>query len=796
MAVRTFQTKLISLLVVILVLLQAATLIAVHVARQRTLTRSVADELRVGGRVIDRVIDSRGRQLSDTVRVLASDFAFREAIASGDQPTITSVLANHGSRIDADMVFLISPEGTVIAETAGGRFTGQPFPLPAVVAAARQNGEASAIVSFDNRPHQLVVVPVLAPRPIAWVCMGFTIDEAVLDDIHRLTALDVSLRSTSSDQKVLFISTLPQEKRAELMTLGRSITPQTSSGEVSMQLGNEQYETLLKPLRTADHSEIDLFLQRSLEEAGRPYRQLELQIFALSSLALVTALIAALFFARGVSLSLNRLAAGAEKIERGDYSQEVEVAQEDEIGTLATAFNKMRTAIAEREEQIRYQATHDALTTLPNRTLFLDRLRQSIVAAKRDGEIVGMLMMDLDRFKEINDTLGHHFGDLLLNEIGRRLSHALRESDSIARFGGDEFAVAFRPRDPSRVTDVAQRISKVLEAPFVLGEISIEVKASIGIALYPVHAGDADTLMKRADIAMYDAKKSHSPFAIYEAGRDEHSLRRLTILSELRHAISREELDLHYQPKIHIARGRALHAEALVRWQHPTHGRIAPDEFIPLAEQSGNISIITRYVLRKAIRDCAEWNASGLDVTVAINLSALDLYDAELPTFISGLLGEVSLPPSKLVLEITESAVMRDPAYAQRILSDLKRRGIALAIDDFGTGYSSLAHLKRLPVDELKIDKSFVMNLGDDSSRDDIVIVRSTIELGHNMGLKVIAEGVENAAAWQTLATLGCDMAQGYFVSRPLPANEFRDWMSESKWATGEAFADMERVTT
>jgi EAL domain-containing protein (putative c-di-GMP-specific phosphodiesterase class I) len=267
-------------------------------------------------------------------------------------------------------------------------------------------------------------------------------------------------------------------------------------------------------------------------------------------------------------------------------------------------------------------------------------------------------------------------------------------------------------------------------------------------------------------------------------------MRRLSILSELRHAISREEVSIHYQPKIDIETARPVHAEALARWQHPIYGKIAPDEFIPLAEQSGQIGMITKWMLRRAIADCAEWQASGLDLCVAVNLSALDLYDAELPTFITGLLGEAKLPASKLLLEITESAVMKDPTFAVRILTELKRRGVSLAIDDFGTGYSSLAHLKRLPVDELKIDKSFVMTLGA-ASHDDIVIVRSTIELGHNMGLKVIAEGVETADAWHTLQSLGCDMAQGYFVSRPLPAAEFRVWMRESTWATGVAGGEL-----
>jgi diguanylate cyclase (GGDEF)-like protein len=441
----------------------------------------------------------------------------------------------------------------------------------------------------------------------------------------------------------------------------------------------------------------------------------------------------------------------------------------------------MRTGIGEREEQIRFQSTHDALTGLPNRTLFLDRLSQAIAGAKRQGRQVGMVMMDVDRFKEINDTLGHRFGDDLLVEAGRRLRQSTRESDTVARLGGDEFAVMFDADDALRAAEVARRVAGALETPFVLAGVSIDVRASMGIALYPLHAPDAETLMKRADIAMYDAKRNHSSFAVYEPGRDEHSLRRLAILSELRHAIASGQLELHYQPKIDFGTERAGHAEALVRWRHPVHGMMPPDEFIGLAEQSGNIGMITKWVLRRAVADCAAWQREGLDLTVAVNLSALDLFDPELPTLISGMLHDAGLSPSRLVLEITESAVMRDAAHAQKILGDLKARGITLSIDDYGTGYSSLAHLRRLPVHELKIDKSFVSHLGEGSAEDS-VIVRSTIELGHNMGLRVIAEGVESEAAWVELKALGCDMAQGYFVSRPLPNDAFVAWLRESKW--------------
>jgi diguanylate cyclase (GGDEF)-like protein len=785
MAIRSFQTKLLILLIAVLVLLQAGTLISVHFAGQQTLRKTIDQELRVGVNVLDRSLETRARQLQDSLRVLALDFAFREAIASADKPTITSVLANHGSRIATDAVVLVGLDGSVIADTLGGHLAGKPFPFASLLDEAQDRGESSATVSFRGRPYQFVIVPVLAPRPIAWVCAGFEIDERVLADVRRLTNLDVSLWSSTPGETPQLISTLPIEERNDLVSrLGESTAEISAPRQIiqtNFRLGSATYATLLEPLKTSDGSQVNSLLQRSLEDARKAFVRLELQIFGLSFIMLLAAVIAAVVFSRNVTQPLRALADAAGQIERGDYGTPVKVTQADEIGHLGTALNQMRSAIAAREDQIIFQATHDALTGLPNRTLFFDRVSQAIAFSKRSGESVGMIMMDVDRFKEINDTLGHHFGDQLLIDIGRRLERTLRESDTVARLGGDEFAVKFTSPTLRHAADVAARVSSAFDAPFVLGDVSIEVNASLGIALYPNNADDADTLMKRADIAMYDAKRNHSGTAMYEAGRDEYTLRRLTLMMELRQAIARDELELYFQPKIDVISERVVHVEALVRWNHAVHGRMPPDEFIPLAEQAGNIGLITKWVVRKAIGQCAEWHRAGIDLAVAVNLSALDLLDSELPTFISGLLAEVGLAPSRLVLEITESAVMKDASYALKVLRDLKSRGVSLAIDDFGTGYSSLAHLKRMPVDELKIDKSFVQNLTE-SATDDLVIVRSTIELGHNMGLIVIAEGVETPESWAILKRLGCDMAQGYYMSPPLSAAKFGEWFVNSRW--------------
>ncbi|HEX8154989.1 MAG TPA: diguanylate cyclase, partial [Thermoanaerobaculia bacterium] len=520
MAIRSFQARLLYLLIAVLVLLEAGTLISVHLAGQRTLRKTIAEELRVGARVFHRVLDTRAQQLSDTLRVLALDFAFRESIASADVPTITSVLANSGARIGADAVVLVSLDGTVTADTLGGRMIGRRFPFESMLQLAQDRGEASDTVSFGRRPYQFVIVPVLAPRQIAWVCAGFEIDDRVLAEVRRLTSLDVSVWSSSANAAPQLMSTLPPQQRSDLVAHMGERGAQARR-HVTLQLGETDYATLFEPLRTGDNSRVNTVLQRSIAEAGKPFVTLELQIFALSSLLLLAAVIAAVLFARTISRPLRVLADGAGRIERGDYVTPVDVEREDEIGQLATAFNEMQSAIATREDQIMFQATHDALTGLPNRTLFLDRVMQTIAAAKGGGPAVGMLMMDVDRFKDINDTLGHHFGDQLLIEIGRRLTKTVGAQQFVARLGGDEFAIVFTARSAEEALAEAARVETAFNAPYVLGDVAIDVNASVGIALFPMHADDADTLMKRADIAMYDAKKNQGGVAMYEAGRDE-----------------------------------------------------------------------------------------------------------------------------------------------------------------------------------------------------------------------------------------------------------------------------------
>lgn len=442
---------------------------------------------------------------------------------------------------------------------------------------------------------------------------------------------------------------------------------------------------------------------------------------------------------------------------------------------------KMRLDHRQSEEMVRHLAYYDPLTALPNRTRLHDRLQAAIVAAQFEDHPMALLLLDLNRFKEINDTLGHHRGDFLLQQVGQRLSEIVYEPNMVARLGGDEFAVLLpKLTEKEDVHAVAHKIIEALAKPMMIEDLPVVVDVGIGIAVYPDHGANAETLLQRADVAMYTAKEIGKDYAIYEDRLNRYSPRRLVLLGELRQAIEKNELLLHFQPKIDLQQRYVVGVEALARWKHPEHGFIPPNEFVIPAEKSGLIKPFTEWVLNAALRQCHAWREEGLRINVAVNLSRRNLQDPEIPDLIATLLSTHRLEPSCLSLEITESAIMEDPTNAVEILTRLSGMGIEISIDDFGTGYSSLASLTRLPVRSLKIDKSFILGMAE--NKNDAVIVHSTIGLAHHLGLNVVAEGVESAALLEKLSAFGCDEAQGYFISRPAPAEDLIRWLRESSW--------------
>ncbi len=443
--------------------------------------------------------------------------------------------------------------------------------------------------------------------------------------------------------------------------------------------------------------------------------------------------------------------------------------------TSYAVYNSVRLAL-HRE----HVAMHDALTGLPNRRLFDQQAAASLAEARRRGQQAAVVQLDLNGFKEINDRLGHHLGDLVLREIGQRLRDTVRATDLVARLGGDEFGMLLRSgTGPTGATELVERLRTAVEAPCVVDGFPLTVGASFGIAAFPDHGQDVEALIERADVAMYRAKHSGGGVVEYDVhSRDRTGRGRLGLLGDLQNAITAGELRLHYQPKADLRTGKLVGVEALLRWEHPTLGLVAPDDFMPLAEQTELMGPLTDHVVDLALRQCAEWRREGLQLPVAVNLSARNLHDLRFPSMVAARLAEAGLAASWLELEITENTVMADPTRSMDVLRELAELGVGLSIDDFGTGYSSLANLRDLPIGTVKIDRSFVTTMT--TVRGDAVIVRSIIELARNLELKTIAEGVEDLAVWQLLRDLGCDAAQGYFLSRPLPAAEIPAWVARA----------------
>lgn len=744
---------------------------------------AIQTELDTGEKVLLHLLDQNAGSLEQATRVLAADYGFRSAVASGDRDTMKSALLNHSQRIQADLALFTDADFAVQASTtdAAGRF------LAAVkrhaghaLAGANQSREVEII---DGQPYQIVTVPVRAPTLIGWVGMGFKVGDAKLQDVRNLAALEIALLvSTPGSTHSVSLSTL---ERGHWPMLERAwAASQATPPYRALQLPDGEYSARSVWLNSGrDQTAVKAVLMRSVDQALAPYERLQLTLLALTGFAVIVFAVGGFITAQRITTPLRALTQSARKLEQGEYDNAVPVQHSGEIGELAQSFETMRQAIQTRESQISRLAFEDPLTALPNRMQFRqqlqDVLQQAESAPLSDGEsICSVLMLDMDRFKHVNDVLGHRFGDRLLQAVADRLRQALPSREAVlARLSGDEFAVLLPKTTSADALPIAQHILRTLDIPLTLDDHTVDLSAGIGIAAAPEHALEADLLISRAEIAMYSAKQQQSGAVLYHPGLDSTSEESLTLLSELRQAVDTNQLRIFLQPKIDLRSGEAIGAEALVRWAHPIRGMVPPMRFIPFAEQTGFIRVITLWVIEQVALLEAQLMQQGLSLKLAVNLSTRDLMDPELPHKIGQLIERHQLIPGRLVLEITESAIMDDPQRALQTLERLHSLGVKLSIDDFGTGYSSLAYLKRLPVDELKIDQSFVKHM--ETDLDDAKIVRSTIDLAHNLGLNVVAEGVETAKAWKLLAGLKCDEIQGYFVAKPMPAEALVGWLQQ-----------------
>ena len=787
---RSIRTRIVALFLGLLLVVQLAGFTAIQASLSKQAHRELPSRLEVGDRVLQSLLAQRAQKLAEGSRLLAADYGFRDALSSNDTETLVSVLENHGKRIGATHAALFGTDLTLRATTGDRGENLAPLAERLSGTAAKPGSASDApageIALLSDNPYQFVMVPIKAPVVVGWVLMGFPIDERLVSDMQALAALQVTLlsRATPDEPWRVKLTSLDAAQAGSLARQPWGASP--SPGMVSVDVEGEEFGVHRRWLTANDASGAGLVALTSLsvDAATRIPRDLQLALLAITLVSCAVFAVGSAFTAHRVTTPLQRLTVAADRLGAGDYTTPMDDPKtDDEIGHLSQAFERMRVNVSAQKEQILKLAYWDTLTGLPNRAQFRDAVREAVAAAERTAAAdraagppsVAVLMLDLDRFKHVNDVLGYRFGDLLLMRVAERLSqHSVRDGDLVARLGGDEFAILLRDGDAELVNSVAQRITAAFDAPLTLEEHTVDMGAGIGMACWPQHAADADSLLSRAEVAMYAAKHRRAGALMYDPTVDASSAQTLSLLTEMRQAVSENQLRLYLQPKLSLNTGLVVGAEALVRWQHPTRGLVPPVQFIPFAEQTGFIRTLTMWIFEEAARHWRLLHSEGLLITLSVNLSTRDLLDQDLPQKFDALLVKHQVPAEAFCLEITESAIMDDPQRAQATLDRLSALGFKLSIDDFGTGYSSLAYLKRLPVDELKIDQSFVKSM--ESDPDDTKIVRSTIDLAHNLGLTVVAEGVENAHVWDMLRDLNCDQAQGYHMGRPMPADTFSNW--------------------
>jgi diguanylate cyclase (GGDEF)-like protein len=776
----SFRLRLASFLVASLAILQILTAILVYEVTRRQLIVQGEQELVVASKAFARQLDDVSTRVADNVQVLTLDFALRSAIAQRDRATLLSALRNHGRRVGATRMLLVDLNGSVQvdtnqADTSEASPPLQNFPFADLTSAALDR-PAAAVAAWDGRAYWIVVVPVSAPALIGLIAAAIPVDDAFLAHLQEQSTLPstIELAAQAADGRWNILA-----RGSDRVDLAARVISAQIDVPMLTEFDGREYVALATRLNSSKSSApIIAVLGYSLDDALRPYRSVASAWAILLALGLVFGLIAAFIIARGVSRPVEALAATARRIAAGDYSPSAPIRQRGEIGELAAAFANMAQAIGEREERIRFQSGHDAATGLPNRVSAEATIQQQLDAQPRMRG--ALLMVALARLPEITKTMGHAISDRLMRNAGERIRQPADKA-LVARATDIEFLVWMRDAEQAAAIALAFRILDVLGEPYQEADLAIDVAPAVGIALCPQHGAQASVLLQRAEVALFGALGSEEPVAVYDPIADPHRPERLSLMSDLREALDHDQMQLHYQPKLNLATGVIDGAEGLVRWVHPKLGSIAPDAFIGLAEETGNIRRLTRWVLAAGIANAREWAISGKRLRLSLNLSARDLEDVDLPRRIGELLAVHAVAPETILLEITESAVMGKPEAAIRVLRRLADQGIDLAIDDFGVGQSSFAYLRRLPVRELKIDKSFLVRLA--QGAEDRTIVGSIVELGHRLGYRVTAEGVTDQTTLDYLGEIGCDHAQGFFIAHAMPAGAFDAFLAESVWS-------------
>jgi len=731
--------------------------------------QEINNRLATAKTIFNAQFESRRDYLTAFAETAAKDYGIKQ-VFEDELRSLLVAMNNHRERIDADLAMAISAKGIITAQLVVGEVRSgkskvkqgierdQDFRFPQWL----EDQEQSHLYVVDNVVYQVSFSPMtVGARIIGWLAFGFEIDRELAQHFFDITQLHTDFAIHQGNDWSLIASSNPIADLHLTKQIVENSTPgeYIAIGHVIEETGHVQLALAMYGLR-ADIVEV---LQKQWQ-----------QFLVLTFVTLLLSLAVAYIIAASITKPIRQLVKQARLVASGDYHQSVEINDSGELGQLANEFNTMQSAILTREKSIIHRANHDSLTDLPNRSVL--KLYLQTLADREQAFTV--FHLNLSRLKDVNETLGHDVGDWLINATAKRLS-SLQDFQLLCHVGADEFVlIAEIDRDVSKESLLGS-IYQVLDENCEYHGVSLQLQVRIGIAAVPEHCQSTKLVLQMADTALHHSHKVNQRVQTYHQDLDVNSVERLNLINDLKDAITSDQLELHYQPKLNMRTGIVTHVEALVRWRHPSLGMVPPDNFIHIAEQTGQIDALTKWVFITTLKQYKLWLDLGLDISVAVNISAENLKDSHFYQFICDSAEEFEVPAEKITLEVTESAVVDDPDSAIALLQQFKSKGMRISIDDYGTGYSSLAQLKQLPVHELKIDKSFVQSLCDDE--DDQTIVRSTIDLAHNMGLSVVAEGIEDEAALNWLAENNCELGQGYFISRPKHANELTPWLLERK---------------
>ena len=745
------RTRIALTFIVLLMTVLATGLIIVSAANRANAEREVTRQLDVGALVFSRVLEANRGLLSQAAAAVASDYGFREAVATRDTDTLVSALENSAGRVHAAMAVLVATDGRVIA-SSGSRLRPKQYfePARALMRVEGTDGRSSIFVEGDHI-YELVIVPVRSPLTVAWVAMGFELNAAAARELAAITRLQLTLSIGTGARAHSVISTggLPTRSATDLSR-----------------------RTLL--LATTPGAEVTATLSRSLTEARAPFERLTRVLYAVASFSLLASTVAAFWLARNITRPLRNLTAAIDKIREGDYRAEVTVERADELGVLAEGLQLMQCAVQARDQSIRQLAFEDPLTGLMNRTAFGAAVQRELDTA--GGAHLAVALVNVNRFRRINECLGYSIGDEVLRTMGTRLTAPPLLRGAVARLAADQFAVYQVMQDGQAALPWGTSLLERLGDSIQVEDQPIDIEASVGLATAPEHGSRVDELIRCAGLALEQARREKRAVGLYQATLSPVPRDQVSLLGELRRAVEHDELRLAFQPKLALSDQCLAGAEVLLRWQHPSRGLLGPAAFIPFAEQTGFVRHLTRWALDAAAAQAAAWCRAGVALPLAVNISAEDVSDPHLDQRVAATLSRHQLPAGLLTLEVTESGFIGDPERALRMLESLASLGVRLSIDDFGTGYSSLSYLARMPVNEVKIDRSFVQGMETDEGF--AAIVRAAIDMAHSLGLKVVAEGIESERAADRLRAMHCDFAQGFLYARPMLAEEFERWLA------------------